>query len=144
METRSLYRRFAAVLPAGVVPLQAAAETEIPSLASNFGQMLFGLAIVVALLMVCLWVLKRLSVPRGAASGLKLLGGIGVGTRERVVLLEVGDKVLVLGVTATNINTLHVLDSEEVAQPDTPPGLPAQQGDFAAWLKKSLNKAQGR
>ena len=81
-----------------LVPATAAAEDGL-TLAATVGQMILGLGLVLALLFGALLLIKRLSLPRGpAASSLKVVGAAAVGPRERVVLVEVGDKLLVLGV----------------------------------------------
>ena len=62
--------------------------------ASSVLQMLLGLALVIGLLFAALHVLRRLSGGKGLAAGvLKIRGATAVGPRERVVLLEVADKV---------------------------------------------------
>ncbi len=107
-------------------------------LVGSLGQMLFGLAIVVVVLFVCLWLLKRLGAPRGSARGLKVLGAAPVGPRERVVLVEVADTVLVLGVTSAQVNTLHTLDAAQLAASlDNPPPTP-DAGGFAGRLKQMM------
>lgn len=108
-------------------------------MAASLGQMVFGLAVVVALLLASLWLIKRLSVPRGPAAGLKLLGGISIGTREKLVLVEIGDKVLVLGVTANQINTLHTLDASTLPAPSNTNDT-KRQPDFSTRLKQSLER----
>ncbi len=102
--------------------------------------MLLGLVVVIGLLLATLWLIKRLSTPHGAAAGLKVLGAVPVGQRERVVLVEVAGKVLVLGVTASNVRTLHTLGADEIqgaltAVPGTRP-----PPDFAGWLRQSLER----
>ena len=116
------------------------AQQELPGLASGFAQMLLGLGVVVALLLATLWLIKRLSAPRGPAAGLKVLGGVAVGSRERLVLVEVGDKVLVLGVTANTINTLHTTDAGSLALGTPPTGADRREPEFAGWLKRSLER----
>jgi len=106
-------------------------------LVSSLGQMLLGLAIVIVVLFVCLWLLKRLGGPRGAARGLKVLGATPVGPRERVVLVEVADKVLVLGVAPGRVNTLHTLDADELAA-SLPAPAPAAPHGFAERLKQMM------
>ena len=121
----------------------ALAQQELPGLASGFAQMLLGLGVVVALLLASLWLIKRLSAPRGPAAGLKVLGGVAVGSRERLVLVEVGDKVLVLGVTANNINTLHTTDAGSLSLGAPPAGAERREPEFAGWLKRSLERRKG-
>ena len=138
------------VTPTRLLPLLGAftplahAQPELPGLAQSFTQMLLGLVVVIALLLTTLWLIKRLSAPRGPAAGLKVLGGVAVGSRERLVLVEVGDKVLVLGVTASSINTLHTTDSGSLKLPPVEPtAKPGHEPDFAGWLKRSLERSRG-
>ncbi len=116
------------------------AQQELPGLASGFAQMLLGLGVVIALLLATLWLIKRLSAPRGPSAGLKVLGGVAIGSRERLVLVEVGDKVLVLGVTANSINTLHTTDAGDLALAPPPAGTNRREPEFAGWLRRSLEQ----
>ena len=56
-------------------------------------------------------VIKRLGfAPQSAGTrGLKVAASTSLGPRERVVIVEVEDARLVLGVTASQINVLHTL-----------------------------------
>lgn len=120
----------------------AAAETLPPDIGSSLAQLVGGLAVVVALLLGSLWLIKRVSGPRGAAGALKVLGAAPVGPRERVVLVELADQVLVLGVTPSSVNTLHTLPLEEFRKHS--PRLPAAPGgDFQGWLAKALERRKG-
>ncbi|MBD5805149.1 Flagellar protein FliO [Azoarcus sp. Aa7] len=130
-------------LAAATTPLFAAdaAVPAAPGITDGLGQMLLGLAIVLGLLLGCLWLIKKLSAPHGAAAGLRVLGAVPVGPRERVVLVEVGGQVLVLGVTPTNVRTLHTLPAN--ALQNTSPGAPPISGpfgDFQGWLKRSMER----
>ncbi len=104
--------------------------------------MLFGLGIVIALLLACLWAIKRLSAPRGNMAALKVLGAVPVGPRERVVLVALGGKVLALGVTQNSVNTLHVMSADEL--PDVLPATPAAPAgrQFADWFRQSLERSR--
>lgn len=138
------------ILPSALLAataLPASAAPEAPSLASSLGQMVLGLGVVIALLLASLWLIKRLTSPRGASVGLKVLGGVSIGSRERVVLVEVADKVLVLGVSAANVNTLHTLDAAEFRQAaDSAPTQSAArpEGEFSRWLRLSLDRRGNR
>jgi flagellar protein FliO/FliZ len=121
-------------------PLARAAEvgaggTAIPDLGSSALQMLLGLIAVLALLLGTLWLLKRISQPHGAAAGLmRVVAGVAVGTRERVVILELGSSWLVLGVAPGQVTTLAEIPRQEL--PSQASG-PAMQ-DFPAWLKQII------
>ena len=63
-----------------------------------------------------------------------------VGPRERVVLVEVADRILVLGVAPGRVNTLHTLDAGDIPR-DPDGGRPLSGGkDFQTWLKQTLER----
>lgn len=81
------------------------------SVSGNLLQTTFGLLIVLALIGGVALLFKRFSSYQVGAQGkIKIVGGVSLGTRERVVLLQVGDSQLLLGVAPGQIRTLHVLD----------------------------------
>ncbi len=130
------------LLPTALLPMGTATAAETPptsELAASIGQMLFGLAIVIAVLLACLWVIKRLSAPRGSATALKVLGAVPVGSRERVVLVALGSKVLALGVTPGSVRTLHVMEASEWPDNTAVPAIPSGK-QFTDWLKQSLER----
>ena len=69
--------------------------------------MLTGLFIVLLIIGGLFWLLRRL---QGGGfslqSGMRFISGMSMGSRERLVLVEVGGRYLLLGVTATQINLL--------------------------------------
>lgn len=74
----------------------------------GFLQVLLGLGLVLAAIAGSAWLLKRLGPGQVAASGaLRVVGGVAVGPKERVVLVDVGDIRLVLGVAPGHVSTLH-------------------------------------
>lgn len=106
------------------IALAASAVTEksIPSLTNepvgmgNYLQMFFGLFIVVALIFGMAWFMRRMGNMSGISAGnLKVLGGISVGQRERVVLVQAGDTQLLVGVAPGEIRTLHVMEEPIVS-----------------------------
>ena len=80
------------------------------SAAASMGQALFGLIVVLGVIAVLAWLARRFT-PAASAQGalLKKVGAMSLGPRERVVVVEVADTWLVLGVTAQQVNTLHTL-----------------------------------
>lgn len=103
-------------------------------------QMLLGLAVTLALLIGGLYVLKRLQGARATAPGaMRILGATAVGTREKVVLLGVGKKVLVLGVTPGRISTLHTMDPDELP-PSASPVAAQLTSDFAGRVKQFMER----
>ncbi len=79
--------------------------------------MLFGLAVVVALIYGLSWVLKKYSrLPGSHQVDMKILGGISLGTRERAVLVQVEGKKILLGVAPGRVNVLHQFDDKPFDQ----------------------------
>jgi len=116
------------------------AASAAPDLGSSALQMVFGLILVLALLLGTLWLLKRISQPRGAAAGLmRVVAGVAVGTRERVVILELGNSWLVLGVAPGQVTTLAEIPRQEVPASATTPAAK----DFPAWLKQIIERREG-
>lgn len=82
-----------------------------PNMASSLIQTTLGLLVVLAVIGGAAWAFKRFgNFQTGVQGKLKIVGGISLGTRERVVLLQVGEQQLVVGVAPGQIQTLHVLD----------------------------------
>ncbi|WP_374260991.1 flagellar biosynthetic protein FliO [Zoogloea sp.] len=126
-----------------MLPVAPAFAAEAPpDLTSSALQMFLGLGLVIGLLVVSLHVLKRLGAGKGGGAGLiKLRGAASVGPRERVVLVEVADKVLVLGVAPGRVTPLHTLDAIDLPTPsgNSAPPLPGGK-DFQTWLKQTLER----
>lgn len=97
-----------------------------PPLSQSVMEMGFGLATVLVVLMACLWLLRKLTHPHRRHAHLRVLGATAVGPKERVVLLDIGPRVLVLGVTPTHITRLDTLTPEECPNPALEPAPPAQ------------------
>lgn len=97
-------------------------NTSLPVDTVNTGsilQMFFGLAVVVFLILGVAWFMRRMGQFQGHAnSNMKVIGGLSLGQRERVLLLQVGDTQLLVGTAPGTIRTLHVFE-DPVVTPDT-------------------------
>lgn len=120
-------------------PLLVNAETmsSTPVNASTLLQTIFGLIVVLAIIVFLGWMLKRSQFFHAAHHGqLKVLGAISLGTREKAVLIQVGEQQILLGVTPQQITTLHTL-SEPLSVRETP----VKSGDtFAERLKQMMQQ----
>lgn len=89
----------------------------VPAMAgADLARWSLGLIMVLAAIFACAWLVRKLGAfPAGVSGALRVVGGVSLGARERVVLLQAGTKHLVLGVSPGRIQTLHILDEEEVA-----------------------------
>jgi flagellar protein FliO/FliZ len=111
-----------------------AAETAPVGVSSGtYIQAALALALIVGLLAGTAWLARKVSGGKGfGQGGMKIVGGVAIGPRERIVLLEVGNEWLVVGIVPGQIRTLHRLDKgtvpndELVASTDKP---------FTQWLQ---------
>lgn len=97
-----------------------------------------ALALIVGLLAATAWLARKVSGGKGfGQGGMKVVGGVALGPRERIVLLEVGSEWLVIGIVPGQIRTLHRL--EKGTLPDS--ALPAAADKpFAQWLNGIANR----
>lgn len=105
------------VVQTNVALAAATTEKAIPSLTNepigvgNYVQMFLGLFLIVAIIFGMAWLMRRMSnLNNGTASDLKVLGGVSVGQRERIVLVQAGDTQLLVGVAPGQVTALHVMD----------------------------------
>src|SRR5262249_2140987 len=71
-------------------------------------QTVLGLAVVIALVFGCAWLARRLGLHAGQRGGLvKTIGGTSLGGKERVAVVEIGDRWLVLGAAPGNVRLLY-------------------------------------
>jgi flagellar protein FliO/FliZ len=83
---------------------------------SDLVQWTMGLGLVIVLILLLALLLRRMNqCAFSQGKRLRILGGIPVGARERVVLLQVGERCLLLGVAPGRVETLHVLQPGELA-----------------------------
>ena len=126
----------------------AADSVAPPPSALGAGSMLqfgLGLAIVLGLIVAAGGFMKRFSIGPSASGLIKVVAGASVGQRERVVLVEIGDTWVVLGVAPGRVNALHTLPRGEVAATAPQAGSPVPApAAFAAWLKDTMEKRRGK
>lgn len=95
-----------------------------------------ALLFIVALIFAVSWFMRRFG--QGVFSNtaqMKVIATMPLGTRERIMLIDVGGQQLLLGVTATNINTLHVF-----AEPVVLATSNTQTSDFSSKLMALLQQ----
>lgn len=144
----SLRRTAAALLVSPLcAQLACAAENAAPKAApviepmagGSMIQLALGLFAVIALIVGLAWMMRRIGgLPGGQGGALRVLGGLSMGTRERVVLIQVGETQLLLGVAPGRVQTLHVLDRPVQSQIPSQPG----KGGFAASLSAALQRGE--
>lgn len=79
------------------------------------------LALAAALIWVVAFLIKRDANSKTGNSNVKVLAQHSLGPRERVVVVNVLDRILVLGHTPNQINLITELDPEDVANIAPPP-----------------------
>jgi flagellar protein FliO/FliZ len=80
-----------------------------------------GLLVVLLLVFLAAWGLRRMArIPGRGGGALRVLGGLAVGQRERVVLVQVGAEQLLLGVAPGRVEKLHLLDSPLITATESP------------------------
>jgi len=95
----------------------------------------FGLVVVLALIPAAAWLLRRSGfAARAASSGMRVVGQLALGPRERVVIVEAGERRWVLGVSPAGITRLGTLPAGEPPCAAAPTGAPA--GRFAEVFKR--------
>lgn len=120
----------------------ATAGSALPSSTGSIFTALFGLAAVLALMAAIAWLFKRFGLTRSLTgnAAAKIIGGVSVGTRERVMVIEVGDQWVVVGVAPGRVNALTTMPRQEIpAHQEANSGTPA----FASWLKQTMDKRNG-
>lgn len=79
--------------------------------AGALGQTLFWLLVVVSLILMLAWIAKRIGgIQLQNAGAIKVLSMLPVGNKERIALVQVGDKQFLIGIAPGRVNTLHVFE----------------------------------
>lgn len=117
---------FAMMCPVLVFSNDTVAASKVSAQTSNgalgagamISQVVVALAAVTAIILVLAWCVKRLG---GGAMlqqrGMKLTSVLPVGAREKVVLLEVENKKLLLGVASGHVSFLYAFDDANAVNP---------------------------
>ena len=116
----------APVSTASPTPAAVGEGLAAPDFAGSLMQMLFGLALVIALLFGCLWIIRRLSARRGGAAAIQVLG---VGPGSVTKLHEMKRDELPLASVGTS-------SASGAGSPPTP--------NFSNWLKHALERRNAR
>ena len=114
-----------------LVAAEPAASTDIPGSSVGSADVTIsllkvtgGLFLVIVAILASAWFYRRFgNISTINNEKLKIIGGISMGQKERVVLMQVGEEQVLLGVSPGRIQTLHVLTKpikvEESKQPET-------------------------
>ena len=92
-------------------PFSLLSSSHDPMAMTSLWQLTLGMLLVLGLILAIAWLLKRSGrFQAGAGGGLRILGGLSMGSRERVVLIQAGETQLLVGVAPGRVQTLHVLE----------------------------------
>jgi len=109
------------------------------------GKVALALLVIIAVIFLCAWLLRRIG-SGGAAAGnrLRIVGARAVGHKERVVLMDIEGTRLVLGVAPGRISKLHVYPcpDDEANLPDGEALAGPFAERFARALRQNLNKGR--
>lgn len=133
-------RRFAGISLLWMSPLSCVLGAESGRTVINPLVTLGKLAMALVVVLAVFWLFARVmrqfqGFQGGMHQGLKIVGALSVGQREKVIVIQAGDEQLVLGVTSSQINTLHVLES-----PLSQSNPSADPGDFRKKLTAALKR----
>ena len=93
----------------------SAAEKPVPALpgAESLLTTALGLAFILFVIFAAAWLFKRFGgLPAGGRGMVRVLGGASLGARERVMVVQVEDARLVLGVAPGRVEMLHQLPND--------------------------------
>ncbi|MCE1239349.1 MAG: flagellar biosynthetic protein FliO [Azonexaceae bacterium] len=120
---------FLAFLPG----IAGAADTAVPAVGNGtYLQATLALLLIVGLLFGAAWLARKVSGGKlFGQGGMRVIGGVALGPRERIVLVEVEDTWLVVGIVPGQIRTLHRMPKGESASTAT-----EAQRPFVDWLSQ--------
>ena len=105
-------------------------------------QVLMVLVLVLGLMLAAAWLLKKFNATgTNVGSSIKIISGVAVGSRERIMVIEVADQWIVIGVTANNISALTSMPKQEIA---SSPEAQTISENFANRLKQFIEKRNAK
>jgi flagellar protein FliO/FliZ len=128
------------VLAAEPVATAAAAPAVSSGVAGQLTQLVFGLLLVLGLIFFLAWLLRRVQQagPAGKGQVIEIVGSRALGPRDRLMLVQVGNEQILLGLSPGTITALHVLKEPIEVPTTTEKATP----EFAQHLLKILGKDQ--
>jgi len=106
----------------------------------NATSMIMSLLMVLGLIIISALVLKRFNLTQQSSSQLKVISSLSLGAKERIIVVQVGEEQLVLGVCPQQISLLKSLDNLLDTQVSKPLAL---SGSILSFLQKNSIKAKG-
>ena len=102
-------------------------------------QVVLYLGMIVGLIVLLGYVARKIAPQQGAvgAGGMRIVSSLSLGVKEKLVLVQIGEQQLLIGVTPTNINTLERFSEPVVTATDG-------MGDFRFKLQEMMNSNQSK
>jgi flagellar protein FliO/FliZ len=108
------------LLPVGLISNVVLAQTEStaamplePLALPYLLKLTAGLVLVVLIIFALAWLVKKFNLNQQSQNGLiRIVAGMPIGTRDRILLLEVGEEQILLGLTPGRIEKLHTLSQK--------------------------------
>ena len=128
------------VLAAEPVATAAATPAVSSGVAGQLTQLVFGLLLVLGLIFFLAWLLRRVQQagPAGKGQVIELIGSRALGPRDRLMLVQVGNEQILLGLSPGTITALHVLKEPVQVPASSEKATP----EFALRLMELMGKDQ--
>jgi flagellar protein FliO/FliZ len=105
---------------------------KVPAAIPGVGQIVISLALVVGLVILLAFLYKKMQLRMPGSKHFRVVATLNIGTRERLLVIEMQGKQRVLGVTANSVNFLFELE--------TPLSEEKLASDFHTQLQSFLKK----
>ncbi len=110
--------------------------------AGNIFQIVAALLVVLIMIVGAGWMMKRFGSLGGVSNGnLKVVAGITVGQREKIVIVQAGEVQVLIGISPGNVRTLHVLEKNISSEGDLESRNKNSKG-FINHLKQQVDKRE--
>ncbi len=120
------------------------ASMPAPSPTGGLLQVLLGLIVVLGLMAALAWVLRCFNSAKGLGhADIRVIGGVSVGNRERVVVVEIADQWIVVGVAQGRVSAVATMQKQDVAIATDSDATPPAK-NFSNWLAQTLEKRNGQ
>lgn len=106
---------------------------------SEYAHILLNLLAVIALLVVIFYVARKMKLNKYSENKkINIINAVSIGSKEKIILLEVNNAILLIGATPTQIATLHVFEEGDSIRL-TAESKVTQEPTFAEHLTNALN-----
>lgn len=102
-----------------------------PLAAGYLNQLVGGLVLVVLAILILAWFLRKVPGLSAGEGPIQILAVRPIGTRERLLLVQVGSDQILIAVSPAGVQHLHTL-----SRPIEPPAPVSRPSEFAAWLER--------